>query len=74
MKAPSKIATHSGLPETDQIRKFLKRGEILNSNTLKKLQEDKQINEITKNDRSSASLYKTSRQFEYPMGEDEKQA
>ena len=62
------------VPEVDKIRKYLKRGDILNSTTLKKLQEDRQINEIVKNDRSSASLYKVSRHLEFPLNEDEKNA
>ena len=45
----------------DQIKKFLKLGDSLNSNTLRKLKEDPQIQEMAKNDKSSASLYRTSR-------------
>lgn len=55
------------LPEVDQIRKFLKRGDQINTTTLKRLKEDKQINNLIKLDRSSTSLYKSVRHIEYPM-------
>jgi hypothetical protein len=70
----AQIFTHLGLPETDQIRKFLRRGELLNTTTLRRLQEDRPINDIARHDRSSASLYKTSRYRDFPVSEDEKQA
>lgn len=66
--------TRSRLPEVDQIRKFLRRGEQINTTTLKKLKEDRQFNDLMKLDRSSTSLYKSVRNIEYPMNEDEKQA
>lgn len=51
--------------EIDQIRRFLKLGDSLNTNTLKQLKEDPQIQEMAKNDRSSASLYKSSRYINF---------
>ena len=48
-------------PPIDQIKRFLKLGDNLNSNTIRKLKEDPQIQEMAKNDKSSASLYRTSR-------------
>ena len=62
---PKKALNPSNLPELDQIKKFLKRGEQINNETLKRLKEDKQINELVKQDRSSASLYKTSRHLDF---------
>lgn len=54
------------MPEIEHIRKFLKKGELLNTNTLKKLKEDVQINEIVKHDRSSVSLYKVMHTIDIP--------
>ncbi len=41
---PKKAQNTAHLAELDQIKKFLKRGDQINNETLKKLKEDKQIN------------------------------
>jgi len=41
---PSKIKVNSNAPELDQIKKFLRKGDALNTTTLRRLNEDKQIN------------------------------
>lgn len=71
---PMKIEVQPKFPEVDQIRKFLKRGDQINTTTLKRLKDDKQINNLIKLDRSSTSLYKSVRNIQYPMNEDERQA
>lgn len=70
---PPNPKTNPNLPELDQLRKFLKRGDALNTTTLKKLSEDKGINELVKHDRSSASLYKTSRHLDFNSLDNPKQ-
>lgn len=68
------VGANSKLPEVDQIRKFLKRGDQINNSTFKRLKEDRQLNDLAKLERSSTSLYKSARHIDFPMNEDEKQA
>ncbi|CAM6002024.1 unnamed protein product [Sphagnum balticum] len=55
------------MPELDQIKRFLKKADALNTTNFRKLKEDQQIQRMSKHDRSVSSLYKGSRRLEYEM-------